>query len=292
VTNNIWSARIGRCLWLPSEVPMKRISMARRSMKITRNALFATPFCFRPGSGGWATYRSFRLAIALLLTQLCVLSVQADVLPLPPNLIALSSPEGKRLLLESEASTAYLPLADQFVTQKNQSFCGVASLVMVLNALHVPAPVSPDLEPFSAFDQDNVFNGKTEAVVPRTLIERQGMTLDQLGALANASGMKADVHHASETNLTAFRHHVVARLDTADHYVLVNFLRSAIGQETYGHISPLAAYDAQSDRFLILDVSRYKYPPVWVSAKELFGAMNTPDGSNNGRSRGFVDISR
>ena len=58
-------------------------------------------------------------------------------------------------------------------------------------------------------------------------------------------------------------------LGTEDHYVLVNYLRRAIGQERGGHISPLAAYDADTDRFLILDVSRYKYPPVWVGAAEL-----------------------
>ena len=46
----------------------------------------------------------------------------------------------------------------------------------------------------------------------------------------------------------------------------MNYLRKAIGQERGGHISPLAAYDAKSDRFLILDVARYKYPPVWVKA--------------------------
>jgi hypothetical protein len=50
-----------------------------------------------------------------------------------------------------------------------------------------------------------------------------------------------------------------------------------MGQETGGHISPLAAYDSKSDRFLILDVARYKYPPVWVSASDLFVAMNTTD---------------
>ena len=47
-------------------------------------------------------------------------------------------------------------------------------------------------------------------------------------------------------------------------YVIVNYLRRTLGQERGGHISPLAAYDADADRFLILDVSRYKYPPVWV----------------------------
>ena len=30
-----------------------------------------------------------------------------------------------------------------------------------------------------------------------------------------------------------------------DHFVIVNYLRKAIGQETGGHISPLAAYDAK-----------------------------------------------
>jgi hypothetical protein len=57
------------------------------------------------------------------------------------------------------------------------------------------------------------------------------------------------------------------------------------------HISPLAAYDADTDRFLILDVSRYKYPPVWVVAAELFAAMNTTDTDNQDRTRGFVLLS-
>jgi glutathione-S-conjugate glycine hydrolase len=35
-------------------------------------------------------------------------------------------------------------------------------------------------------------------------------------------------------------------------------------------------------------VSRYKYPPVWVKADELYAAMNTPDSDNQNRTRGFV----
>jgi hypothetical protein len=78
----------------------------------------------------------------------------------------------------------------------------------------------------------------------------------------------------------------------ATQYVIVNFLRSAIGEEKFGHISPLAAYDADTDRFLLLDVARYKYPPVWVSAAELFAAMNTTDSDNDNRTRGFVIVTR
>ena len=74
--------------------------------------------------------------------------------------------------------------------------------------------------------------------------------------------------------------------------MIVNYLRKAIRQEKGGHISPLAAYDAETDRFLILDVSRYKYPPVWVTAPELFVAMNTTDADNQNRTRGFVLVQK
>ena len=72
------------------------------------------------------------------------------------------------------------------------------------------------------------------------------------------------------------------------HFVIVNYLRKALGQEVGGHISPLAAYDAKSDRFLLLDVARYKYPPVWVKTSDIFDAMNTSDAANDGKSRGYV----
>ena len=212
----------------------------------------------------------------------------ADTLPLPANLVSLDSPEGEVLLVEAEARSDYFPLSLQFVTQNNQAFCGVASTVMVLNALKMPAPASPVLAPFSAFDQENVFNPATEAVVARAVIERMGMTLDQLGGLLAAHGLKAEVHHAADSSVDDFRRLVAQELEQPGGFVVVNYLRAAIGQEKGGHISPLAAYDADSDRFLILDVSRYKYPPVWVSAAELFAAMNTTDSDNENRTRGFV----
>ena len=81
-------------------------------------------------------------------------------------------------------------------------------------------------------------------------------------------------------------------LSQEDHFVIVNYLRKSIGQEKGGHISPLAAYDVETDRFLILDVSRYKYPPVWVTAPELFAAMNTTDADNQNRTRGFVLVQK
>ncbi|PVE20365.1 glutathione gamma-glutamylcysteinyltransferase [Microvirga sp. KLBC 81] len=214
--------------------------------------------------------------------------VSAQTLPLPEPLISLNSERGAHLLLESEANRAYWPLSIQFVTQKNQAYCGVASLVMVLNALGVPAPSTPEFEPFKTFTQDNVLNDETEQILPKAVLARIGMTLDQIGAILTSYAVEADVRHAADMSLDEFRKLAVDALSTPNRYVIVNYLRRSIGQERGGHISPLAAYDADTDRFLILDVSRYKYPPVWVRADDLYAAMNTPDPDNENRTRGFV----
>jgi hypothetical protein len=212
----------------------------------------------------------------------------AQTLPLAEPLVSLNSERGSRLLLESEDNRAYWPLSIQFVTQKNQAFCGVASIVMVLNALGVSAPATPEFEPYKTFTQDNVLNEATEKVLPISVLSKIGMTLDQIGQILNTYAVKADVRHAADTSLEEFRTLARQALSTPNQYVIVNYLRRSIGQERGGHISPLAAYDADSDRFLVLDVSRYKYPPVWVEAADLYAAMNTPDSDNQNRTRGFV----
>lgn len=215
-------------------------------------------------------------------------TVSAETLPLPPGLVGFDSAEGEALLVGADSRKDYFALAQHFVTQRNQAFCGVASIAMVLNALALPAPVTPDLAPFSSFDQENVFTQQTEAVIPRATIEKIGMTLDQVGGVLSSYGLDVDIHHAADSSLEEFRRLASEELDSPGGFVIVNYLRAAIGQEKGGHISPLAAYDADTDRFLILDVSRYKYPPVWVSAADLYAAMNTTDSDNDNRTRGFV----
>lgn len=218
-------------------------------------------------------------------------AAQAQTLALPPNLISLTSLEGRAMLIESKAREAYWPLSLQFVTQKNPAYCGVATLVMVLNALGVAAPSAAGFEPFKAFTQDNLFNPFTEAILPQKVLAENGMTLDQLGRLIETYGVSAEVHHADDSSVAQFRAQAQAALATPDHHVVVNYLRTTLGQQSGGHISPLAAFDAATDRFLVMDVSRYKYPPVWVSTAALFDAMDSADAGNGGRRRGFVLIS-
>ena len=210
----------------------------------------------------------------------------AQTLPLSDNLTSLISPEGQALLLQSEAQVDYTPLMSQFITQKNGAFCGVASTVMVLNALNVASPLAPEWGR-GYFTQDNIFNEQTEAVIPLRTIARQGMTLAELAGMFEAYPVTATVHHGADLELDEFRSVLATNLAEPDNFVVVNYLRRAIAQESGGHISPLAAYDEDTDQFLILDVSRYKYPPVWVSAEELWQATNTID-SVSGKTRGVV----
>jgi hypothetical protein len=234
---------------------------------------------------------ALRLIVALA-GLVVALGVSPQTLPLPPSLIRLDSEAGAQLLLDSQARRAYWPLSVHFLTQKNQAYCGVASLVMVLNALAVKAPPAPGYEPFATFTQDNLLNERTEAILPLQTLLSQGMTLTQLGAILSTFGTMASVHHANDDGLDDFRRTASRQLSRPDGYVIVNYLRRTIGQESGGHISPLAAYDARTDRFLILDVSRYKYPPVWVAATALYAAMNTIDTDNAERRRGYVLIER
>src|SRR5579862_1451561 len=228
------------------------------------------------------------IACMMLIVGLCAVRAHADTLPLPDNLTGFSTHDGELYFGESDAREAYFPLADNFVTQKTQTYCGVASIVMVLNALGVPAPAVPEYEPYRTFTQDNVLSERTDAVLPRETLARQGMTLDQLGGILATQPVKAEVHHASESSVDEFRKLASAYLGEPGHFVIVNYLRKALGEERGGHISPLAAYDAKADRFLILDVARYKYPPVWVGTSDLFDAMNTTDAANQDKTRGYV----
>jgi Phytochelatin synthase len=216
----------------------------------------------------------------------------AQTLPLPETLVAASSDTGEALLIDADAREAYFHLVNSFVTQQNQAFCGVASTVMILNAMELPAPAVPAFDPYRTFTQENVLTPETEKIIPLELIKKQGITVDQLAGMIGTFPVTVKLSHAADSSVDKFRAEARAALATPGHFVIINYLRKAIGQEKGGHISPLAAFDAESDRFLILDVARYKYPPVWVKTADLFGAMNTTDKDNENKTRGYIVIAK
>jgi hypothetical protein len=206
---------------------------------------------------------------------------------LPPGLVDAGSTEGRRLLhaaAVASARTGLDQLAPHFVAQSRRGFCGVASAVMVVNALLQPRP---------AVTQAGFFGWSLEGLRANLAVTSGGMTLEELASFLRARGLQVQVVHAERSNAAAkaFRLAASAALRDPRRVVLVNYDRRALGQQGAGHISPLGAYDPASDRLLVLDVAAHRYPPTWVGLGALWAAMATIDG-DSGKMRGYLLVRR
>lgn len=202
------------------------------------------------------------------------------ILALPDDLIPLDSPPGRRLLAESGHRADYDELIGSFVPQTRKAYCGVASAITVLNAAGVAdAPRDPRA----------VFAPPDAGLSPLKASFR-GMSLSGLAGLLRAHGAHVDVVFASATDPASFRREARANLGREGDYLLVNYQRADLGQLRMGHISPIAAYHAPSDRLLILDVATHRYPPVWVDLDKVWTAMRTPLNAKTATTRGYLMV--
>ncbi len=133
-------------------------------------------------------------------------------LVLDPDLIALDGPEGEKLLDESKAKKSYLPLSIYFTTQDTPTYCGVASICMVLNASHIERPVSQEHQPYRIFNQRNIFNERVASVAKVDQIKRSGMPLKTLGAIFATYSLRTEVVYAEDTTLEGFRERAASLL--------------------------------------------------------------------------------
>jgi hypothetical protein len=193
-------------------------------------------------------------------------------------LIAADTDHG-RLLLAEATTVDYAPLAKHYEGQHHHNFCSVATSVIALNALRGHA----------AHSQSAFFTTEVTAIREEAHVEEDGMTLAQLGSVLGSHGASVTLYYADEHPLEAFRAIAVENLNNHGDFLIVNYLRDAVGQHSGGHFSPLAAYHPRTDRFLVLDVADVKYPPVWVETPVLYRAMATID-EHSGRTRGFIAV--
>lgn len=203
-------------------------------------------------------------------------------LPLAQDLIDVGSSEGADMLLRASTKTDYEQLAPAFVAQSRRGFCGVASSVAVINAaLHPQPPLT----------QETLFTPAAAAVRGPVAVSFHGLTLDQLAGIIGAHSLRVEVVHAANSDADSFRNAVRGALDDPSVFLVVNYDRASLGQQGCGHISPVAAYDAETDRVLILDVAAHKYPYTWVPISKLWTAMETTDSSSR-QTRGFLLVSK
>jgi hypothetical protein len=218
--------------------------------------------------------------------------VRADgPLATPANLVALTQPEGGKRLMSTADNQSYWPLSIYFETQKNQAYCSVATSVMALNALGIERPKTAMYPDFPYYTQDDFFRTVDPQVANPAKVSHEGMTLDQLGAVLRKFPVTVSEYRASDLSLDQFRDLVRQTTGHSDRFALLNFRRTQIGEVGGGHWSPLAAFDAKSDTALLLDVARYKYPPVWVPIAQLYQAATAVD-NVSGLARGLLVVGK
>jgi glutathione gamma-glutamylcysteinyltransferase len=207
--------------------------------------------------------------------------------PLPSNAIAFSSPEGRTLFAEALASgglDGYFPLAEQFHTQSDPSFCGLGSLVVALNALAID-PGRLWKGPWRWFSEELL-----DCCVPLVEVQLRGLSLDELACLARCNGAEVDVQRADSADVDAFRTSLAASA-RGQGVSIAAYERAALGQTGGGHFSPLGGHHEGRDLALVLDVARFKYPPHWVPVESLWRAM-LPLDPDCGRARGWLSLRR
>jgi hypothetical protein len=234
--------------------------------------------------------------LMLYLTSTVVLScgrtqaqAPAAFLAMPKELIPLDSTEGRQLFRESKANEAFWHLVQFYLTQPDSGSCSVASCIMVLNALPIERPISKLHGEYRLFTADNFFTPKVEAVRTRQDVSKMGMTLDQLAQVLATYPLEVTRHYATPDSVAAFREIVNESLQRPNEFILVNYLRKVLGQQTGGHISPLGAYNADRDMVLVLDVANFKYPWTWVKVDALWDAMEAVDGESK-KPRGYIIV--
>lgn len=207
------------------------------------------------------------------------------------HLVPYDSSTSKSFFCQNQYTDDFFLLSQFFVTQKTLTFCSIASAVMVLNALDIPKPFSQTYHPFHIFTQRNVLTPEVRKVIDIKSLHKSGLTLNEFSKLVRVFPVKIQIFHAKELTFHRFQKKIIKALQKHNTFVVVNFDRTPLYGAGGGHFSPLGAYNKKTHRFLLLDVARFKYPPVWIKAQDLWHAVNTIDSASH-QTRGLAIISR
>jgi hypothetical protein len=236
-------------------------------------------------------------------------------------LVPWNTPEGIRRLERSKYKMGFYRLAHNFQPQINPLYCGIATAVIILNAFrstkgNIPSQRNLEVStprswggkriPFPSYSQLTFLNKETDRVKSKKIINLEnlksndrlngskldpGLSLSDLKKVLEVYGLKVKMNYADKKSAAGteiFRKVLLKVLNDENKFIVVNFKGSSMGAKTDGHISPLAAYDSQSDSVLILDVAGYKNPWYWAPIEHLYQAMSTLD---NNITRGWLIIS-
>lgn len=207
---------------------------------------------------------------------------------LPEDCISFYSEEGKQIFAEALATghmNCYFKLAAQFRTQDEPAFCGLSTLVMILNALDVdPGVVWKG--PWRWYHENML-----DCCIPLDIIKTEGINLEQFACIAECNSLSTTCVRPGPDSEDSFRQVVNEFSERDDAFIVATYSRKILQQTGDGHFSPIAGFHPKRDLVLIMDTARFKYPPHWIKVSLLLKAMNALDNST-GLSRGYIILKK
>lgn len=213
------------------------------------------------------------------------------------------------MLVSSKFNNDFYQLANFFQPQINPLYCGIASSVIVLNAINgqdaksqraAEVVFNDRILPFHSYLQSSFLDENTDKIKKKAVIElRQrnlagkydpGLSLGDLARiLREVHGLKVELKYADgkKGDLARFRADLKRYLADDEHFILANFDGKMLGRKTGGHISPLAAFNEGADAVLVMDVGLHKGGWFFAPVEGFFKAMNSKDGD---RVRGWLVV--
>lgn len=205
------------------------------------------------------------------------------------GLTYINQQSGWTRVLNAELNRDYFVLSAYAESEKFLTFCAIASMAAVLNSLDVERPADPVRYPYPYFTQENLFILSNQKIRSFEEVVTSGLDLAQIAGFLEHMSVTAHAVFAEEASVDEMRALIREALAAPQVRAIVNYDRAVLGQAGSGHVSPIGAYDAETDSVLVLDVARYKYPPVWIPMALLHKAMLSKDSASN-RSRGIVVV--
>ncbi|PKU77194.1 Glutathione gamma-glutamylcysteinyltransferase 1 [Dendrobium catenatum] len=157
---------------------------------------------------------------------MAVAGLYRRILPSPPA-IEFASAEGKQLFseaLQNGTMEGFFKLISYFQTQSEPSYCGLASLSMVLNALAID-PGRKWKGPWRWFDESML-----DCCEPLEKVKSEGITFGKVACLAHCSGAKVKAYNTKQSSLDDFRDHIISCTSSEDCHLITSYHRKPFKQ--------------------------------------------------------------